>query len=133
MLEVNSLVLLDAIRSTMMAVCCATGILVGVDSIAILASYPEKPPHRPKANAFAWLVAAISVTGFTSFIIIRRMTWIGPQAPVDAKVAMLLFLTGLAAAFTARAVTRARKPWLTVLSAVLMSVLGTILALVDST
>lgn len=131
MLEVAPLVLLDALRRTMLAVCCATGLLVSIDSIAILLSYPEKPPHRPRANATAWLIGSLSVTLVTIYLLWNRYNWIGPDGPVDGKIAMLCLWTGLAAAFTARAVTRAKKPWLTIASAVLMSVFGTILVLLD--
>jgi hypothetical protein len=131
MFDVDTLTLLDALRRTMLAVDVAAGILVGIDSVAVVCSYPEKPAHRPRANALSWLISSLTMTLVGSYLLYNRYTWVGDDSPVDAKIAILILYAGIAAAFTSRAVTRATKPWLTVTSAILMSVFGTILVLLD--
>jgi len=125
------LTFLDALRRTMLVVAAASGVLVGIDSIAILMSYPERPPHRPRANALSWLIASAAVTCAGGYILFNRIDWIGAEAPIDAKAALVVLYAGLAAAFTSRAVTRAPRPWLTVSAALLMSAAGTFFALLD--
>lgn len=129
---IDMILFLEAARRAMLAVDVAIGLLVVIDSIAILCSYPEKPAHRPKANAMSWLIAAGTVSVVGSYLLYNRYSWVGVQSPADAKIAILFLYSGLAAAFTARAVTRAPKPWLTIGSALLMSVFGTFLVLLDT-
>ena len=129
--DVDTLILLDAVRRSMFAVLCAASLLVGIDSIAIIFSYPETPPHRPKANATSWLLFSASCVSFTVYVLLNRLPWIGPDSSVESKRAMILFLAGLIAAATSRAVTRAKNPWLTIGSAVGMSLFGVLLVLLD--
>lgn len=123
--------LLDALLRTMRVIACVTGALVVVDSTGILLNYPERPPHRPRANALAWFIIAAAISGVAAALLLERFGWIGPSSPTRAKVYLLTLWAGVSAGFTARAVTRAPRPWLTIGSALLMVAFGTLLALYD--
>lgn len=123
--------ILEAFLRSMRVLAVVTGILVVVDSLGVQFNYPERPPHRPRANAFAWLVIAGTATGANLYLLVKGYGWIGHDAPHAAKIAAALIPSALAVSFTARAVTRAHRPWLVFGSAVLMGFIGTILALAE--
>lgn len=130
-LSLETTMLLDAMRRTMLVVSCVTALLVTIDSIAVLMNYPEKPPHKPRSNAASWLIISLTTGVTLGYLLFMRHDWVGEDSPADAKAAILIFYFGIASGFTARAITRAPRPWLTVSAVVLMSVVGTILALLE--
>lgn len=123
--------LLAAFLRAMRVFAFVTGMLVIIDSCGLLLGVSEVPPHRPRANATAWLVAAGLACASSGWLLIRHVSWVTASAPVSDRVAGTMIWTGLGISFTVRAITRAKRPALTVWSAVLMCLLGTVLAFVS--
>lgn len=120
--------LIEAIYRGLRAVALVTGALVAIDSVGVLFKPVEYPPHRPKANALAWLIASISVAGVSGYLTAGEYGLIGARAPHAVPI---MLYGGLIVAFTIRAITRAHRPWLTVISACCMSCLAVFMAWQD--
>lgn len=119
--------LVEAIYRGLRAIALVTGALVAIDSFGVLCKPIEHPPHRPKANAAAWLIASLAVAGASGFLTAGEY---GMGANREHMVPIIMY-GGLVVAFTVRAVTRAHRPWLTVISASCMSCLAVLLAWQD--
>lgn len=127
----TELIVMEAFLRSMRLVACVTGALVVVDSIGVLARHPERPPHHPRANATAWLIAGSVTTLVAGFLLATQTGWVGGAAPQHGKIAITVLWAGLSLSFTARAVTRAHRPRLVILSVILMGIFALLLALAD--
>jgi hypothetical protein len=118
--------LADLLRALRVLV-SVTGMLVMIDSLGICLRRDETPPHKPMWSAAAWLIGGGTVAIANMFLLSRGSTFVGPGAePVEQLATVLLYL-GLASAFTVRAISRARRPWLIVSSAAGMAAYGVFL------
>lgn len=114
-----SLAMLNALRMLTLI----TGTLVLIDSIGIIVSPIESPPHSPKWSALSWCVIATTAAGVTGYLVVTN-------SPPTALLNPVMYL-GLTVGFTFRAVSRAQRPWLTIIAVVGLSIAGVIFALKD--
>ena len=112
----------DALYEGLRAIALVTGILVAIDSIGVLFGAQERPPHSPKWNATAWLIASAVVACVSGYLTVEQYGVIGTTGTLTYTP--ILLYGGLVIAFTIRAVSRAERPWLTVISACCMSVVA---------
>ncbi len=110
-------------------VAMVTGALVTIDSIGILVMRREQPPHHPAWSAAAWLIAGGSITLAAGYLLQSRVGYVAENDTTGAQVAILFHWIGLAMAFIIRAVSRAERPWLVLLSATGMAAGGIFLSL----
>lgn len=115
---------LEALIRASRVVAGVTGALVVIDSVGILLGPLEKPPHKPKWSAFAWLVGGLTVIAVTGILIDARSGFVGHGDPRAAQLSVLGMYVGLASMFTIRAISRAHRPWLVLLSALGMTSAG---------
>lgn len=120
------LIMQAAVRASRSAA-IVTGVLVVIDSVAVLLDYSPRAA-RPKASAAAWLLAGAVVAIVGTFLISQRVLFLSDLDRQAAAVAAVAFWGGLACAFTTRAIARAERPWLTLASFVGMMGVGTGLA-----
>lgn len=116
-----------AILQTLRVLTAVTGFLVAVDSFGVLFSVEEYPPHKPKWSATAWLVGSVTVSIAAAYLLSERGRIGDPT--FGHKISVWGMYAGLTVAFTCRAISRARRPWFTVLSVFGMSVAGVTFAL----
>ena len=109
--------IIEALYRGLRAVAMVTGLLVAVDSIGVLLKPRETPPHSPKWNASAWLVASLSVSAVAGVLTVGKY-------PTNNLYAPIFLYVGLIVGFTVRAISRAERWWLTVISASCMSVMA---------
>lgn len=123
--------LLAAFLRAMRVFAFVTGMLVVVDSCGLLLGVSEVPPHRPRANATAWLIAAVMACFASGWLLLRQVAWITTMTSVSDRLTASLVWAGWGISFTVRAVTRAKRPALTIWAAAGLCVFGTALALVS--
>lgn len=121
--------LAEAILHTLRILTLVTGSLVLVDSIGILISPRENPPHKPKWSAISWCIIAATASIVSGYLLLARVGWVGPTAPFEQKVVMWGLYSGLTIGFTCRAISRAHRPWFTVAAVVGLSIAGVFLAI----
>lgn len=128
----TDLVLIEALLRTGRAVALVTGLLVAVDAVGVLIGSSERPPHNPKANAGAWLVAGVSSAIAAAWALIGWYGVVGPSQPPPMQWPFVVLWWGTATAFTIRASYRAARPRMVVLAAVLIALFGLALAIMDA-
>lgn len=126
-----AMILLDAtIRSARMTA-LVVGMLVAADSLGVIFLSREVPPHKPYANAAAWLMAG-AVTAFGATLLLASgYTVVGDASAIFGKAVVSGLWLGWAAAFAVRAATRAKRPRMVVVSAALIFVAGIAFAFLD--
>lgn len=120
------LFLVAALRGSR-AAASITGALIAIDSIAVLIEYSPRIA-RPKYSAAAWLFAGLTTLVVGGFLISQGVVYITDLPPRQAALSATALWCGLAAAFTVRAIARAERPALTLLSFILIIGFGTALA-----
>lgn len=123
--------LVSALIRAVRVLAVVTAVMVVIDSCGILLSVGERPPHRPRANALAWLVAAGAIASAGFYLLSHRYVFVTAADPLEAQIVTGAMWVLLSVAFTLRAITRAYRPGLVVLSVVLMGGFGTALALAE--
>lgn len=123
--------LLAAFLRAMRVFTFVTGALVVVDSTGLLFGLTELPPHRPRANALGWLLCAGISCLSSGWLLAHQVVWVKSNTGVADKLATSMMWVGFGIAFTIRAVTRAKRPWITATSAALICIFGTLLAFVS--
>lgn len=120
-------IMAEAILRTVRTLAFITGALVLIDSVGILISPSEAPPHKPKWSAISWCITTLSTCVVAAHLLTNR---IGLVDSNNQQWVWILW-AGLATGFTCRAVSRAHRPFYTVLAVLGLSIAGVIFALKD--
>ena len=120
-------ILAEAILRTLRVLTMITGSLVLVDSIGILVLPREHPPHKPKWAALSWCIIAGTAAIVTGYLL---STKVGLAGRSEQGTIWLLY-GGLTLGFTCRAITRAHRPWFTIMAVLGLSAAGIVFALKD--
>lgn len=123
--------ILEALLRSARMVTLVTGALVALDSIGILISPIEQPPHKPKWSAFAWLIVGSSVGGVSGYLLLTKAGWANNGDPLSEKIVIIVLYLGAALAFTVRAMSRAMRPLLSLIAMFGMTAFGILFALED--
>lgn len=119
--------LAEAILRTLRMLALITGSLVLVDSIGILLRPVENPPHKPKWSAISWCVIAMTTAVVAGHLLTNGIGLIKTENQMWAWAMWF----GLTVGFTLRAVSRAHRPFYTILAVIGLSIAGVIFALKD--
>lgn len=123
--------LLEALLRSVRMVALVTGALVAVDSAGILLSPHERPAHKPKWSALAWMILGVTFFASPAYLLADGAVWVGDDGPTDAKLAVIGIYFGATVGFTVRAMSRAHRPALTALAMFGMVAFGVAFALRD--
>lgn len=118
-------ILAEAIFRTLRVLTLITGSLVLVDSFGIMLMPRENPPHKPKWAALSWCIIAGTAACLTGYLLATG------QSIVQQPVTAWFLYAGLITGFTCRAITRAHRPWFTIMAVLGLSLAGIVFALKD--
>lgn len=123
--------LTEAILRTLRMLTFITGSLVLIDSIGILVRPTEHPPHKPKWAAISWCMIAATAALVSGYLLAIQAGLVENGDPLHQQAAIWVFYGGLTAGFTSRAISRAHRPFYTILAVIGLSIAGIIFALKD--
>lgn len=112
----------EALIRAARAIAVVTGLLVVFDSMGILVGPYERPAHRPKWSAVAWILVGGAPSLVGIWLIKDQVGLVGTESPPRQQMLIFLMWAGLACGFTLRALARAERPWMVAASGVGMSI-----------
>lgn len=121
----------EAILRTLRMLTLITGALVLVDSIGILVLPRETPPHKPKWAALSWCIVAGSAAAVMAYLVSNDTPVVTGNEPYPDVIPVWMLYAGLTAGFTCRAISRAHRPWFTIIAVIGMSLAGVFFAVWD--
>lgn len=128
----SDLMILEAVLRTARALAMVTGGLVVLDALGVLIGEQERPPHQPRMNAAAWLIAGATAMCVAGWLLWSGYGVIGADAPMDRQWLLAVMWLGMATAFTIRAAYRSFRPWTIALLSVSLTIIMMVLALTDA-